>query len=73
MTPDVNVLFMDMPARIPAFVKANSDNSYSVILNSRLTHERRMQAYQHEISHIKNGDYDKKCSSDIIELFAHNI
>lgn len=71
MTPDVNVHFMDMPATIPAFVKSNSDGSYSVILNSRLTQERLLEAYQHELHHITCGDYDRKCNADFIELYAH--
>lgn len=32
-----------------------------------------MIAYMHEIEHIKNGDYDKHCSVDLIELAAHRI
>ncbi len=71
MTPDVNTLLMDMPVTIPAFVKVNSDNTYSVVLNSRLTQERLLQAYRHELKHIIRGDYDKKYSADLIELYAH--
>lgn len=71
MTPDVNIHLMDMPVTIPAFVKSNSDGTYSVILNSRLTHERRLEAYQHELLHITSGDYDRTCDADLIELYAH--
>lgn len=71
MTPDVNVIFADMPVSIPGFVKANPDTSYTIILNARHTQERRMIAYQHEMKHIINGDYDKKCDADIIEFYAH--
>jgi hypothetical protein len=71
VTPDVNVIFVDMPVSIPGFVKANSDTTYTIILNARHTQERRLVAYQHEMEHIINGDYDKKCDADIIEFYAH--
>ena len=71
MTPDVNVRYSDLPATIPAFVKVNCDGSYTIILNSRHTHERHLLSYQHEMNHILNGDYDKKCGADIIEFYAH--
>lgn len=73
MTLDVNVIFADMSARIPAYSVANPDFSYTIVLNSRLNHERQMLAYYHEIAHIKNGDYDKKCSADLIECYAHAV
>lgn len=73
MTPDVNVSIIDMPVSIPAFVKANSDGSYSIVLNARHTRERRLQSYEHELKHIQNGDYDKKCNADIIEFYAHKF
>ena len=71
MTLDVNVFLADMPVSIPGFAKANPDSTYTIILNSRHTQERRLMAYQHEMKHIINGDYDKKCDADIIEFYAH--
>ena len=73
MTLDVNVILADMPARIPAYSVANSDQSYTIVLNSRLCYERQLQAYYHEMKHIENGDFEKKCSADIIECFAHSL
>ena len=73
MILDVNVVLADMPGTIPAYSVANPDLSYTVVLNSRLNYERQMQAYVHELNHIKNGDYDKKCSADLIEYYAHKI
>lgn len=73
MTLDVNVILADMPATIPAYSIANLDFSYTIVINSRLNYERQLIAYNHEIQHIKNDDYDKKCSADIIECYAHAI
>ena len=71
MTLDVNVVLADLPSRISAYTVANPDLSYTVVLNSRLNHERQMESYAHEMFHIENGDYDRKGSVDLIECYAH--
>ena len=73
MTLDVNVILADMPTSIPAYSVANPDLSYTIVLNSRLNHERQLMAYHHEMNHIKNGDFEKKCSADVIECYAHKL
>lgn len=70
---DVFVLLSDMPTTIKSFVVANSDMSFTIMINARLCHEQQLMAYEHELKHITNGDYDKKCSADLIELAAHNM
>lgn len=71
MTQDVNTVLADMPCSIAAYTIANSDMSYPVVLNLRLNYERQLLAYHHELKHIENGDYDKRCSVDLIEFYAH--
>ena len=73
MILDVNVVLADLPSRISAYTVANPDFSYTVVLNSRLNYERQQTAYAHEINHIKNGDYDRRCSADLIECYAHAL
>lgn len=68
---DIIVRLADLPTTIASFVVVNADASYTIILNSRLSHERLILAYQHELRHLKNGDYDKQCTVDMIEIFAH--
>lgn len=63
--------YIEMPATVRSFVIVNSDSTYTIILNSKLSHEQNITSYWHEIDHIKNGDYDKKCSADLIEIVAH--
>lgn len=72
MTPDVNHIFADLPTTIPAFVASNADGSYTIILNSRCSREKNLLSYAHEYKHIINGDYEKKCSADLIEFWSHN-
>lgn len=64
------VIFADMPAVVKAYTIC-SDGFYTIVLNSTLSREQNLISYQHEIMHIKNGDFDKKCSADLIELYSH--
>ena len=68
---EINVVYADMPTRIHSYVVANADASYTIILNSKLSHEQHMISYNHEVEHIIKGDYDRKCSADLIEIVAH--
>ena len=68
---DINVLYADMPTAIRSYVVSNTDMTYTVVLNSRLSHEQNLISYTHELKHINDGDYDKKCSVNMIEINAH--
>lgn len=68
---DIFVRYIALPATVKSYVVANADQSYTIILNSKLSYEQNMLSYAHEVDHIHNGDYDKKCSVDIIEIHAH--
>lgn len=69
---EINVVYADMPTSVRSYVVSNADMSYTIILNSKLSHEQNLLSYQHELDHIRNGDYDKKCSVDLIEISAHS-
>lgn len=71
MIQDVNIILANMPARVTAFTRCNCDMSYTIVINSRLNYESQLNAHHHEMIHIENGDYNKKCSADIIEFYAH--
>lgn len=72
-TLDVNTLEVNLPTTIAGYTVSNPDTSYTIVLNSRLTFERRMLAYKHELAHIKNGDYERKNDVNILEFYAHGI
>ena len=73
MIQDVNTILADMPGSIAAYTISNADMTYTIALNSRLNYERQLQAYHHEMCHIENGDYDRRCSADLIECYAHAL
>lgn len=68
---DVNVIYVDMPPSIKAYTVNNPDCTYTIVLNSRLSREQHLTSYYHEMTHIHNGDYEKKCGVNFIEINAH--
>ncbi len=68
---EIHSVLATLPCSIKAYVVANADMSFTIVLNDALTFEQNQKSYLHEYAHIVNGDYDKKCSVDMIELNAH--
>ncbi len=68
---DISVKYIDLPCSVRSYVVNNADMTYTIVLNSRLSHQQNVLSYSHECEHIANGDYDKKCSVDLIEIAAH--
>ncbi len=71
MENGIYTYYLDMPTTIKSFVVSNNDMTFTVIINAKIGRDQQLKAYQHELSHIKNGDYDKKTTADLIELAAH--
>ena len=69
---DVTIIFIDLPTTVRSFVKSNSDQSYTVVINSKLSAEMQRNAYRHELEHIESGDYEKDVEADLIEIRAHH-
>ena len=56
---EIRTVLQDLPVSVGGFVFHDDDGQPVVVLNSRLSAERRMKAYRHEVEHIENGDmYD---------------
>ena len=53
----INVQILDFGNSIPAAVTINDDGGFSIFLNARLSYERRLEAYLHEMRHIQNQDF----------------
>lgn len=63
----INVQILDFGNSIPAAVTINDDGSFSIFLNARLSYERRLETYWHEIRHIQNQDFYGDMSVDEME------
>lgn len=52
--------------RVGGMVTPNDDGTYSVYINANLNRERQLEAYEHEVRHIVNGDfYNEKTIREI--------
>lgn len=71
MDDEIFTYYMNMPTSIRSFVVSHGNATYTIMINSRICHEQQLSAYQHELKHILNGDYNKYDSVDQIELTAH--
>lgn len=72
-TPDVNVIVIDFKtSKGKEMVVPNEDGSYTILINSRLTYDSQLKAYEHAMRHINNNDFEK---SDVqpIEYSAHEL
>ena len=60
------VRLYDMPVSIKSYVRENADDSYTIVINSRLSREQQKICYRHELEHINRLDfYARKCADEI--------
>lgn len=59
---DVHIYYLDMPCSVASNVVENPDGSFTLYLNSRMTHERNIKGYLHEVKHLKNDDLNNCCN-----------
>lgn len=64
-TESIGVYFLDMDTAVEEEVHPNEDGSFTIIINSRLSCERQMLAYQHALRHIMNDDFGKESADDV--------
>ena len=68
---NVRTIYRDLPNTIGGFTVATDDGFFTIVINQNLSHERNVESYNHEMAHILNGDFDKKCSAGLVEITAH--
>ena len=61
-----------MPTRVKGQTVENSDGSYSIFINARLSADQQQETYVHELEHIKRKDFERTCVQRI-ESYTHNI
>ena len=59
-------------AGIDEQVILNQDGSYTILIDARASYEAQAAAYEHAMSHIRNGDFQKEDVQQI-EAEAHGI
>lgn len=72
MLHNYRTIFQQLPYKIRGFVVHNSsEDFYTIVLNSRLSHSQNIKTFWHELEHIANDDFNNDMSVDLIEKFAH--
>lgn len=70
--PVIQVQIMDFPCRFKETVTKNDDDTYTIFINAKLSHEAQLLCYQHALRHIVQGDFEKQ-DADKIEGSAHRF
>ena len=70
MSDNITVRLLDLPMGVRGFTVLK-DDWYTIIINGNLSVEVRQEKYEEEMKHIKSGDFQKRCSADMIEVYAH--
>ncbi|MDY4146872.1 MAG: hypothetical protein SOX98_03040 [Acidaminococcus fermentans] len=65
------VTYQNLPPSVPAVVQQNPDDSYTIIINEKLSDEKKRLAMKHEVNHIVGGDLFKEDDVDSIETSCH--
>lgn len=68
---EINVQLLNMDTKIPEHLVKNSDDSYTIFINARLSRESQLKSYYHALRHIKKDDFYKE-DVQKIEIDAHN-
>ena len=67
MKLNINTRLIDMDVLVGEQVIKNNDDSYTILLNARLSHERQLECYRHALLHISKDDFEKD-KADLIEI-----
>lgn len=68
---EINIKLLNMDTKIPEHLVKNSDDSYTIFINARLSRESQLKSYYHALRHIEKDDFYKEDVQQI-EIDAHN-
>lgn len=57
-----------MPGYCHEMVTANSDGSFTIVINEALVREQKLTAYRHAMRHINLGHFDLDCPLTVNEM-----
>ena len=70
-TQGITTELVNLPTSVKGFSKSNSDMTYTIVLNARLTREQQEETYRHELEHITKDDFCSCDSADMVEKERH--
>lgn len=54
---DYNIVLLDLPCTIKGLTAKDENDFYTIYINARFSDKQQMEAFLHEIEHIKNNDF----------------
>lgn len=69
---DIQVRLIDFPTKGNETVTKNEDDTFTIFINAKLSHEMQLEAYVHALQHIHKGDFNKEDVNQI-EYDAHGL
>ena len=66
----ITVEILNLPTSIKGLVRENADSTYTILLNAKCSKVQQERTYQHELHHIKNGDFQSVATADLIESIS---
>lgn len=72
MLDNYTTIYQNLPYKIKGFAVYNSkEDYYTIVLNSRLSHDQNIKTFIHELKHINNDDFSSSLAATTIEALAH--
>ena len=71
MNDRIFTYLIDMPTKVHEVVTPCLDGGYTVYINSKLSYQERVKAYNHALRHIANNDFWSEEDIQTIEARAH--
>ena len=68
---NISIRLINLPTTIHGYTVRDRNGDYNIYINARINQEARLETYEHEMKHINNGDFYRKGSVDLIEIYAH--
>lgn len=66
------MILLDDACGVPGSVWHNSDGTYTIFIDAKLSHQKQKEVFMHEFDHISRNDFEKIDVQDI-ESCAHQI
>lgn len=63
----VIIRVIDLPYKVNGLTVKDEEGDYNIYLNARLSDERRVKAFRHELKHIKLGHFYKRFPVSVLE------
>lgn len=67
-----NVILLNDACGVPGSVWHNSDDSYTIFIDAKLSEEKQKKVFLHEMNHIQQKNFEKE-NVQIIESESHHL